>query len=154
MGDRTTVEITLRQEDFDEMVKEGKDQYYIGCETPNENGTICLYADECNYGAWKEVEDYLHENEIEYDKAWGAGSGYGAGYTYGRRIKGAYQTIESYETEESLTEFVKELKKKLDNKEEVKDAILQKHDELVPFEIEPLDKPNSIHFITEDEDET
>lgn len=157
MGDRTTVRITIRKSDYNNLEKEfgGKDKFEeeVGASEVDDLGDLIdLTAYEVNYANWDELESLLKDRKIEYNKSWDAGSEYDAGDSYVRILKGELREIEinntQYEQEMVYKEILTQIKK--GDIKKLEKFVLKRLKEIRPFEIVPLDQPNSVRFIQED----
>jgi hypothetical protein len=150
MGDRTTVRITVskstfkKHEDFfrsDKVGANGIDE---------EDKLVVIEGYDINYAEWEELENFLTENEIEFDKWWGDGGEYSSGNAYYRNIGGIYQNHEIYENEENTLHELINLKEEFDRDiTKGLELLKNKIHKLMPFQIEPLKDDNAVRFIKE-----
>ena len=152
MGDRTYVTIQIRKSDYKSILKnhfENSTKKFNEKFSPTSTeikDIVTLGAEECNYAEWSELENFLSEHRIEFDKWWAAGGNYEEGNAYGRNVEGEFRVIEIEKTEDSVLEFIKVLRAEKDPKEVLKiiDTVYKK---ISPFEILELNRPNSAEFI-------
>jgi hypothetical protein len=147
MGDRTWVEIYISKSDYKNLKLDDKKlQEELNIEDTDVNGEIVrLYSQDINYAEWDELEEFLNEKMINYDKSWGAGGDYDAGLKYVRFNKGV---MKYYETNDQTEHEVEKLKEILASKDIV-EAIKARIKELEPFIPEDLNQLNSVKFIKE-----
>jgi len=141
MGDRTTVEFYVRSTKIPKEFMDDTDECNI------EGNITYLSQDEANYGSWEELEEYLKDNEIEFDKYWGAGSEYSAGKGYARKTPKGFKYFEIYETEKDSLNSLITLSKIKDPKK-LMATIKKRIKELQPFIPRNINTPNSLDFIT------
>ena len=154
MGDRTHVQIYLKQKDYNKILKkhfdnsEAKFTNETGCTEiyQCDTGLVRILGEEINYGEWTVIEDKLLKEDIEYDKEWGQGGDYAAGEANYRKTKKGYQHIEIYETQRDLVEFLNKAREIKDPKK-LKALINKTYKQHYPFEPEPLNKTNAEDFI-------
>lgn len=155
MGDRTTVEISIRKIDYNNLIKNRKEDFAAkhGIDEINSDirpELVTFLGYEINYGEWDSLEGFLKDNNIEYDKSWGAGCEYQAGQSWYRIIDGGGSEFELYEGQEIIRDFTEKLKESLDDPDNLKKLILEKYEAYHPFKIRPLDEPNSVNFMKKD----
>lgn len=142
MGDRTSVTITMRKNDYERLLaEEGESEATflkaIGADTIDDDGSLIVFNGyEINYADWDELQGLLKENLIPYDKTWEAGGGYTAGESYVRLVDGKMQELEFYEYESKLVEFLKDVKDL--PADEIKEKVLEEYNRQFPWEIEKL----------------
>lgn len=141
MGDRTNVEFYIRSLKIPKEFIDESDTHSF------ERGVTYLEQDEANYGNWDELEEYLKENEIEFDKYWGSGGDYTAGQAYARKTSKGYKYYEIYDEERRILGVLKELSKIKDPKK-LMTTIKTRIKELHPFTADDIFRPNSLDFIT------
>lgn len=154
MGDRTTVVIKIRKNDYRQIItkyfectQSKFDEKFSPTSVDLSHITIVeLLAEECNYAEWGALEKFLEENKIEFDKFWESGGNYESGSAYGRMVKGKFRVVEIYKTEESVLDFIKTLRAEKDPKEVLK-IIENTYKHITPFEVLELNRPNSAEFI-------
>lgn len=159
MGDRVRVEIKIRKNDFNFLVKKyhkkkGKLEFTEEAEIneiEDHDNHVLLIGDEINYAEWSQLENLLHEDRIEYDKSWDWGGGFGPGQSFYRNIKDKYKNFEISEIEAQELTVLKNIKEMLETKTvtQVKKHIEKVINKKEPFTPVPLDQPNSIRFIKE-----
>lgn len=161
MGDRTRVEIMLRERDYQALLDkdfDGKDvkfSEHFGADenesyTYDELTARTLTCYEVNYANWEKLEKYLQKNNIEYNVTWDAGGDYGAGDAYVRKIKGKLRKQEIYENEQELIYFLKKLEK-INDLKKLKSTIKKELKGREPFIAKPLKNiTNSQKFIKEE----
>lgn len=143
MGDRTSVEIEVKQIDFEwllragfgddeERLREAVDADEIG----SDSRVVCFTQYEANYGNWDELEILLGQHFIEFDKSWGSGGGYNAGRSYCRNVSGEMRLLEVYDTEEQIIDFLRGVKDL--EPDEIKMRVVEEYHRLMPFEIREL----------------
>ena len=159
MGDRTYVTITVRKTDYERILQKhfNGDEHALESKfNPSQveefEQTVELGAEECNYGEWEELQNFLGEHNVEYDKRWEDGGEYKGGNAYFRLIKNKLRCIEIYDTESSLLSFLEEAKKA--DPKKLKELIEKKYKDICPFEITDLNRPLSVDYILELEKET
>lgn len=159
MGDRTYVTITVRKSDYQRILQKhfNGDEHALEAKfNPSQveeyEATVELGAEECNYGEWDELQEFLGENKIEYDKRWEAGGEYVGGNAYFRLIKGKLKCVEIYDSENALLKFLEEARKT--DPKNLKALIDKKYKDVCPFEITDLNRPLSVDYILELEKET
>lgn len=147
MGDHTTVTITLRKSDYKTI--EDNDVLAQPEYLEEHDNLISLTGTDINYGDWTEVEDYLQENKIEYDKRWERGGDYDAGNLYYRHVDGEYISFEIYDCNQETDEWAQKLMSLLkeDKIEEIKKEIEKVYKKYNPFKISDLDEPKSVRFL-------
>jgi hypothetical protein len=163
MGDRTWVNIHIRKSDYDRIVREdfegNEDKFesaiYVEEKDDSHYGDhiIQLYASEINYAEWSELESLLKDKQIEFNKDWGDGGEYSAGEAFFRLVKGKYKSVEIYSSQQSELNVLNEIYKMIEDGKDIKSvkkAIDKKIKQLMPFDPEPLHKPNSVRYIQED----
>ncbi len=145
MGDRCSVQVTIRREDFDKLVAkfDGDADEFLDFVCADDCAVDSNYATldyvEANYANWDELEDLLKEECVEYNKMNSSGSGYDAGVVYFRRngrgeiSEAAYLT----ESELSLTNFLSKLMT-VDDDAWLRAEILMKYRSLIPIDVRPL----------------
>jgi hypothetical protein len=144
MGDRTTVNITIRTKDFHRLLKRyfnNSREAFLTAFSPDgldEGEPHTEMVDyEANYGEWESLETFLVRHKIEFDKHWDAGGNYSAGSAYGRRINRMFKVVQIYETEERLLEFLEKVRA-IKSREKVMAAIESAYREITPHPIPPL----------------
>jgi hypothetical protein len=157
MGDRTTVTIQVKESHWIALAKkydggdEDKFESRVGVEENEflEEGTVHLIAHEVNYGEWNTLEDLLRNEQVPFDKSWGAGSEYRGGHAYYRNVDGQYQGYEMYEGEDDAIadlEYALECIKKYPP--DLAASIIEgKIKQKKPFVPTPLNESNSIVFM-------
>lgn len=159
MGDRTTVVIKIRHEDFLKH-EDFFASYEVGAshiDKESSENTVALTGDDINYAEWSEIESFLQKKKIEYDKWWGSGGDYESGDSYYRTIvKGkrkSYIGYDIYSSQINQLEMLIDLEARLlvDPKKtlaEIRNRIKNLH----PFDAVSLEIPipNSIKFIKEE----
>jgi hypothetical protein len=156
MGDRTYVTIKIRRSDFTKHEKLFRSDEVGASHIEEEENSITLHGDEINYACWDELEKFLNENEMEYDKRWESGDDYESGNAYARIIKDKkgklkWKYYEIYNTEETVLETLISLRDLY--KTDPKKALSYMNKEikkLYPFDAKSLDESNSVRFIKED----
>jgi hypothetical protein len=157
MGDRTFVEIHIRQHTYNKILKE----HFKNCEDTfadhicsssieSEDGIVILKDYECNYAQWDSLEGLLAEEE--YDKYWEPGGDYPGGEAHQRKIKRKYNYFEISNSERDMSTALESLLNQIKDEadpEIIKKEIQSRIDNIVPFKVEPLRKPNSLDFIEE-----
>lgn len=142
MGDRTSVTITVRKNDFERLLaKEGESETTfrddIGADTIDEDGDwIVIRGYEINYADWDDLQDILKENLISYDKTWDGGGSYSAGESYVRFVDGEMKELEFQEDEMRLVEFLKDVKDL--PADQIKAKVHEEYKRQFPWEIEKL----------------
>jgi len=130
MGDRTTVELNVKKADYDRdetlqrLIEENDGEL---CWKNIHEGRPGIYEEvmswvfeDVNYAELRcstpTLEEYLLENNIEYDKSWAAGGDYPEGNEVGRLIDGQYLTDESYhrDYQESKIEVLSSILNKIE----------------------------------------
>lgn len=163
MGDRTWVNIHIRKSDYDRIVREdfegSEDKFdseiYVEEKEDSHYGDhiIQLYQSEVNYADWNDLESLLKDKQIEYNKDWGDGGEYSAGEAFFRIVKGKYKGTEIYSSQQSELNVLNELSKLIEESKDIKKVksfINKRIKQYMPFDIEPLHKPNSIRYMEED----
>lgn len=156
MGDRTSVVIRIRRNDFIAHEKFFRSDEVGASYVEEEDNTVSLHGDEINYACWDELEKFLNTNEMEYDKCWGSGGDYESGNAYARKIpdkkgKLKWKFSEIYDSQKTVLETLLSLRDLY--KKDPKKALAYMEKEiktLHPFDVKSLDEPNSIRFIRED----
>lgn len=151
MGDRTYVNIKIKAYDFDKHEDFFRSDE-VGADGIDRHGKIVeMYSYEVNYAEWGELEDFLIEEEIEYDKYWADGGDYESGNQYARKIRKEYCIHEIYGTQESILSVLKELQEAFDKDPKKGKSLLKKKIKEIdaPFEIRDLGEENSLKFIKE-----
>lgn len=163
MGDRTWVNIHIRKSDYERIIREdfegNEDKFenavYIEEKEESHYGDhiIQLYQSEVNYAEWSELESLLKDKQIEFNKDWGDGGEYSAGEAFFRIVKGKYRGFEIYNTHQAEVNILVEINKLIEAGKDIKNVkkfIDKKIKQYMPFEPEPLNRPNSIRYIEED----
>ena len=149
MGDRTTVRITLHQGDY-EKHKEHIKTCGANSTDPHGDNLITLEAYEVNYAEWSELENYLQEHKVEYDKEWEAGGDYEAGNAYYRMIGNKYKSYDIYDSQKTVLEVLLDMKERIEkDPKKALNYIEKELKKLHPFDARNLDQPNSSRFIKE-----
>ena len=159
MGDRTRLEISLREEDYKTILKKefnGEEHKFLETYGLSESdlqdwGEINLRSlvdYEANHGNCVPLEEYLIKNKIEFDKEWESGGNYEKGNAHYRLIKDKIQGVEYWAGDEKIIDFLKELQK-IKEPKKLKETINQKLKKLIPFKILDLSENNSVRFIIE-----
>jgi hypothetical protein len=143
MGDRTTVNVQVRKRDIEAMLAQHnmtmeEVQDRVQCGTCDVSKLYIEFsADECNYGNWDEIEDFLGKHGIEYNYHWHAGCGYPAGTRYGRKDERQCirtVTVEDYEQEQ--LNVLEELLKLPDDA--LRTGIISRIYNITPWKVEAL----------------
>jgi hypothetical protein len=150
MGNRVYTIIFVREDDLRCLLKKIniKDMKTFSKEIGADDygkcasGVISFEAEEINCGEWEELEGVLIDHKIPYDKDWAEGFDFGSGALWRRNVDGKYQSHEYYDVNKFFKEFVDDLKKNLDDSEEIKRLLNEKHNQFYPFKIEKLEDLN------------
>lgn len=156
MGDRTHVSIKIRQGDFrkNEKFFRSDDVYAEHIDLETDSKIADMTCSEVNYAEWGTLEDFLKQNEIEYDKTWADGSDYEGGTQVARHVttkdKTEYRIHEIYSTQEHMLETLKDVLNMVeeDHKKAIKE-IKRRIKALDPFKVTDLREDNSLRFIKE-----
>jgi len=111
MGDRTYCTTTINKHYYNQLEQEFGGEQKLEektqvCEIRKEDDLVEFHDDQANYGQMEELENILQERKIEYNRRWEAGSEYGAGEEYARKVNGEYKIHDLYDDGASvLTEL-------------------------------------------------
>lgn len=163
MGDRTWVNIHIRKSDYQRILREdfegNEDKFentvYVEDKDESHYGEhiIMFYQSEVNYAEWSPLESILRDKQIEYNKDWGDGGEYSAGEAFYRLVKGEYVNFEIYESQQAEVNVLNSLNKVIQEGGDLSSVTKFIEDKIkyyVPFDPEPLNKPNSIRYIEEE----
>ena len=154
MGDRVYVRIQIHSSYLPKLIQSSEDKSLeslvneIGCETNEAEGEYYAFTDsEVNYAEWHILEDLLAKSEIEYDKDWGSGCEFEAGYGYYRCVEGKWIFHEIYQTNQEQIDLL-EVLLKAKNIRKAAETMLKG---LKPFEVKDLQRcPNNAEKFIEE----